>query len=398
MINRRAILTRAYPDFSQFPGVVYHADFTRQKDLRTLDSRGNPVSAFGTTTEPAWNNTWTANTGSTITPSQPNDPNGGSGAFKFAQNNGHTGTVQARATFSNNASLRGADLYFRIKYGGWQWVRLTGAGTTGVWLDLLNGVVGTIQPGWVVDEVSEAANDWITVRARYMPNNADGRDIFVQPAPGNGSAGQTTGNGTDGFFLFDAEWYQPRLSDLTDRIGALSLTQGTVNSQPSVSNGNVLRLRSYDGTMRLDGTPATVLNALDGGNAAVFFATKRIVAVTDGNVWGANALLSVWNGSSQMSYSGDVTLTHVTADDGEWHAYGLAIDSGGTVAAYLDGEADGTGTHTLAGARTAFALGGFPAGAWPSMNGELAHWIAHDGTPSAATIKAISEMMLRGLQ
>lgn len=93
------------------------------------------------------------------------------------------------------------------KAAGYQWIKLqyelpTPDGTKRVWLDTLNGVVGTIEAGMTAT-ATPLANGWYRFDVSFTPTaSATARPMTTRIAASDGGTTTIIGNGTDGVYLW----------------------------------------------------------------------------------------------------------------------------------------------------------------------------------------------------
>ena len=115
------------------------------------------------------------------------------------------GTASVSWIFRSGITASGSTVTFFAKSSGKRWSVVdasSGAGTAGVWFDLQNGVVGTVQSGYTAS-IQQFPNGFYRCRVTY-PSSGAGTFCVIGVSDNDGLF-ISTGNGSNGIILYGAQ-------------------------------------------------------------------------------------------------------------------------------------------------------------------------------------------------
>lgn len=156
------------------------------------------------------NASWTK-TGATITANATAAPDGTTTADKIVGANA-TGHQRAQQAFAcTNGQRQTVSIFAKAIPGETRWMffRLAEGAAPSVYFDVLNGVVGVAESGWLEPHITELANGWYRCEASFVAS-ATTHTIRFGPCDngdtsGSGPTSTFTGDGSKGLYLWGAQ-------------------------------------------------------------------------------------------------------------------------------------------------------------------------------------------------
>ena len=166
------------------------------------------------------------------------------------------GTASVSWIFRSGITASGSTVTFFAKSSGKRWAVVdasSGSGTAGVWFDLQNGVVGTVQSGYTAS-IQQFPNGFYRCRVTY-PSSGAGSFCVIGVSDNDGLF-ISTGNGSNGIILYGAQleagsfptsYIPTTTASLARSADVCSITVGAFSGFYNNSAGTIVAAASANG-------------------------------------------------------------------------------------------------------------------------------------------------------
>jgi len=166
----------------------------------------------------------------TVTADQTTDPFGGNLADKITEDNTNNTHLMVQSV-ANTVTSMPAKISVYAKAGTRSWIVLGdagGGGNSGIWFDLTNGVIGTIQGAVREYSMTSVGNGWYLCSATVIIANGAWSCFMTT----DDAVQVYTGDGTSFLYLYGAEQTQPKMMGWNTKNTQFSTSQATNAIRP----------------------------------------------------------------------------------------------------------------------------------------------------------------------